>query len=313
MIDDADTASSGFTIPEHLGPTDAETDSINKKWQTYTLVALRLQQYGLTEPGIPDVPCPTISPADLRDPDGRGAVTAAALLPWLRYYGRWIARCKSKLLELANERTDIATTIRERERIRGADKAKPDRPTVDALKDITWQSKRNQQLILEEQGVVQEKLAVDAEYEYVERALKMLTRQSDSHPHHQGQLPQRQPPPPLPPSGNTPEPAPQNQAANARAAAKATGPRRKSPQHDSLDTPWAPPVNKPRLRHRTREQAHPQQGGGEVQEGDGEHTLSPVPVGDAGVQAARTDDGAGTLSLPLSHQRGVAKDGRKSV
>ncbi len=170
----------GLHLPEgSLGPSLSQQHQIQQVWDTIGEVEKELAQRGL----IPMNPPPFAYPGFITPDQLTQALNAdyttlyAQHLAWYNYTAQLLARVKAFLLGVANEMTDIETTIRKDLRDKNRELEREKKYSIDDIKDAVQLNDRYRSLAIRQQQFEQNKIEIDSHLDCMDRNLKVISRQ----------------------------------------------------------------------------------------------------------------------------------------
>ncbi len=155
--------------PDGVGETAEK--GIHVVWDTLNDVVTTLQSQGFTLIEKPIYQLPAIKPNDYASATSHHySQWFAAYEGWQSYTSQAMHWAQAKKLEIHNERTKLAASIR-----KGARKLKP-KPSEDAINDMVETTQRIIELTREEQQWRQYELMLEPQHEHIKATLKLLSR-----------------------------------------------------------------------------------------------------------------------------------------
>jgi len=164
-------------IPRTAPISDKEEDAARSAWGTMDDVLSDLADRGITLSDTPpDFPLPDVTTTLVADDNSDYLKTNARHLAWLNHISPWLAVIKGTLLEVENEKTDIATTYKQR--VREAEDGLPraQKKSKDEVEDDIWKDVRHRELTRQQQKLLQKKLLLEEKRDILERTLKVISR-----------------------------------------------------------------------------------------------------------------------------------------
>lgn len=169
----------GLRVPKTVGIPQNTQENIHGRWTTSPLVEQAVAAAGLPYDETPPHAYPGTLTAEQLTTIDPGEYTALFTehLAWYNYLVPIVARVKSHLLEVRNEKKDIDVHIRTEERRRNGMRAKQDKLTESEIADSVWSDPRYNDLVLAEQKLDQQKLEYEARLDCISRNLQVISRQ----------------------------------------------------------------------------------------------------------------------------------------
>lgn len=165
----------GLTLPKNLGAP--ERTPVNKKiharWETFDEVDLELKTEGFTDADRPPTPMPNLTRNQLTDlPNKEYTELHGEYLEWFRYAAEKFTKIKALVLQVKNEMKDIASEIRSE--MKNQPGKKPPDAEVDLAIEMHSRYRELAQLL---QRSEQAKMVMDTKVDYLERSLRVISRQ----------------------------------------------------------------------------------------------------------------------------------------
>lgn len=172
-------AGGGLRLPKTVGMEAPAQQAIHNKWTTSPVVEQEVAAAGLPYDETPPCAYPgTLTAEQLTTIDpSEYTQLYSEHLGWYNYLAPIVARIKSHLLEVRNEKKEIDVHISTGERKRNTVRAKGDKLTAGEIEDAVWMDPRYNELVIIEQKLEQQKLEFEARLDCVHRNLQVLSRQ----------------------------------------------------------------------------------------------------------------------------------------
>jgi hypothetical protein len=165
----------GLTLPNNLGAP--ERTPVNKKiharWDTFEEVDLDLKSKGFIDATRPPTPLPNLTREQLTNlPNKEYTELHGEYLEWFRYTAEEFSRIRSLVLQVKNEMKDIASEIRSE--MKNAPGKKPPDAEIDLAIEMHSRYRELAQLL---QRGEQAKMIMETKVDYLERSLRVISRQ----------------------------------------------------------------------------------------------------------------------------------------
>jgi predicted nucleotidyltransferase len=165
----------GLTLPKTLGAP--ERTPVNKKiharWETFQDVDLDLKTKGFTDADRPPTPMPNLTRKQLTDlPNKEYTELHGEYLEWFRYAAEEFTRIKALVLQVKNEMKDIASELRSE--MKNQPGKKPTDADIDLAIEMHSRYRELAQLL---QRGEQAKMIMETKVDYLERSLRVISRQ----------------------------------------------------------------------------------------------------------------------------------------
>ena len=166
-------------LPNSLGAPITRTPvtrQIHEKWDTYDEIDESLQGRGFEEGRRPGGEFPNLTSEDLTSIDSKQYTSRyVEFLSWWRYAGETLATIKAQMLQIENEMSEIETETKKD--MRNLAESKTKKPTADEVTTAVESQPRYKDLKLLKQRAEQSRLLMDTRLEYLERSLRLISRQ----------------------------------------------------------------------------------------------------------------------------------------
>jgi hypothetical protein len=165
----------GFKAPSNLGVPERTpvNNQVHRRWDTFAEEEAKLHMQGFTDADKPLNEFPQLTAQQLTTlPNDQYTALHATYLEWFRYTAEIFAKLKANILQLDNEMEDIELTIK-RDMKGGRDK----KPTADDLEIAVGTTPRYVELKQLKQRAEQAKILLETRVDYLERSLRVISRQ----------------------------------------------------------------------------------------------------------------------------------------
>ena len=165
----------GLTLPTNLGAP--ERTPVNKKiharWDTFDEVDSDLKMKGFTDCPRPPTPFPNLTRKQLTDtPNREYTELHGEYLEWFRYTAEEFSRIKALVLQTKNEMDDLALDLKRE--MKGVPGKKPTEEEISTSIGLHPRYRELRQLL---QKAEQAKMLMDTKVDYLERSLRVISRQ----------------------------------------------------------------------------------------------------------------------------------------
>jgi hypothetical protein len=166
----------GLKLPTNLGAP--ERTPVNKKirerWDTFDEVEAELQAKGFTDCPRPNSEFPNLTPKELVEtPNKEYTALHGTYLEWFRYTAEDFSRLRARILQVKNEMEDIELDIKRDMRSQPGTK----KPTEEELNIAVGLHTRYRELKVLLQRADQAKMLLETKVDYLERSLRVISRQ----------------------------------------------------------------------------------------------------------------------------------------
>lgn len=165
----------GLKLPNSLGAPERTpvNKRIHERWDTFSEVTLELQQRGFVDCPKPETEFPNLTAKQLTEtPNKEYTALHANYLDWFRYIAEAFSNIRALHLQVKNEMEDISLDLRNQMRSRPGKK-----PTAEELDLAIGTHARYRELKQLAQRAEQGKMLLETRVDYLERSMRVISRQ----------------------------------------------------------------------------------------------------------------------------------------
>lgn len=165
----------GLRLPPNLGAPERTpvNKNIHARWDTFEGVEAELRQKGFTDCPRPDTEFPNLTAKQLTEtPNKEYTALHALYLEWFRYTAEEFAKLRALVLQVKNEMEDISLDLKHHMKNQPGKK-----PTEEEINIAIGIHNRYRELKQLQQRAEQAKLIMETKVDYLERSLRVISRQ----------------------------------------------------------------------------------------------------------------------------------------